>query len=118
MFDIDFRVSLQVFIQIMFCNKAINGEKAAFNNTVFGRRKRRTIEAIIKNMHLNFDKDSILKVSTERHTKLWFEQNFCPQNKSQPNTVGLEALADAFISGLRKKEEQRKVEFLSIGQVL
>ncbi len=70
MFDIDFRVSLQVFIQIMFCNKAINGEKAAFNNTVFGRRKRRTIEAIIKNMHLNFDKDSILKVSTERHTKL------------------------------------------------
>lgn len=35
----------------------INGEKAAFNNTVFGKRKKRTIEAIITSLYENCEKD-------------------------------------------------------------
>lgn len=36
----------------------INGEKSAFNNTVFGKRRKRTIEAIINNLHTNYDRES------------------------------------------------------------
>jgi hypothetical protein len=38
--------------------EVINGEKAAFNNTVFGKRKKRTIEAIIKTMHSSLERDA------------------------------------------------------------
>ncbi len=50
-------------------------------------------------MYSNFEKDSI-------------------KNKPSSSTGGgFEAITDAFISGSRKKEEQRKAEFLRIGQV-
>jgi hypothetical protein len=37
----------------------INGEKAAFNNSVFGKRRKRTIEAIINNLHKTYEKEGL-----------------------------------------------------------
>ena len=31
--------------------QVINGEKSAFNNSVFGKRRKRTLEAIINNIY-------------------------------------------------------------------
>lgn len=36
----------------------INGEKSAFNNSVFGKRRKRTIEAILTSLHSKYEKES------------------------------------------------------------
>lgn len=51
----------------------INGEKAAFNNSVFGKRRKRTIEAIINNLHKTYEKEG-LKVITWNHYLLWIRK--------------------------------------------
>lgn len=36
----------------------INGEKSAFNNSVFGKRRKRTIEAILTSLNLTYEKEN------------------------------------------------------------
>ena len=48
---------------VKFSFKVINGEKSAFNNSVFGKRRKRTIEAIIANLYKNYEKDSYKVIS-------------------------------------------------------
>jgi hypothetical protein len=36
----------------------INGEKSAFNNSVFGKRRKRTIEAILTSLYTSYEKDN------------------------------------------------------------
>lgn len=38
--------------------QVINGEKSAFNNSVFGKRRKRTIEAILTSLYTNYDKEN------------------------------------------------------------
>ncbi len=81
----------------------INGEKSAFNNTVFGKRRRRTIEAILTSLYSTYEKDGSK-----------------PKQTSATSGLG-DVLSDALTSGstnAKRKEEIRKSEFLRIGQNL
>lgn len=51
------QICIVVYI-VKYSFKVINGEKSAFNNSVFGKRRKRTIEAIITNLYKNYEKDS------------------------------------------------------------
>ena len=81
----------------------INGEKSSFNNTVFGKRRKRTIEAILNNLQTKFDpsvtkNSSLLSLSQQQHQK------------------SLDANTAVTVSK-RMREELRKAEFLRVGQV-
>ncbi|RNA22577.1 GTPase-activating Rap Ran-GAP domain 3 [Brachionus plicatilis] len=79
--------------------KLINGEKSAFNNSVFGKRRKRTIEAILTSLFSTYDKENA---------------------KSKISTISIgigEPINDGSNSN-KKKEEYRKAEFLRIGQNL
>ncbi len=81
----------------------INGEKSAFNNTVFGKRRRRTIDAILTSLYSTYEKDGSK-----------------PKQTSGTSALG-DVLSDALTSGsmnAKRKEELKKSEFLRIGQNL
>ncbi len=82
----------------------INGEKSAFNNSVFGKRKKRTIEAILTSLYSTYENKESVK-----------------STKAASGSSGLgEAISDALTTGnmgSKRKEELRKAEFLRIGQV-
>jgi hypothetical protein len=82
----------------------INGEKSAFNNSVFGKRRKRTIEAILTSMYNTYENKESVKSS-----------------KTGGGSSGLgDAITDALTTanmGSKRKEEIRKAEFLRIGQV-
>ena len=83
----------------------INGEKSSFNNTVFGKRRKRTIEAILNNLQTKFDPSNIKTSSSS--------SSLTPQMQPQNN------LATNKNATMTKKmrEELRKAEFLRAGQV-
>ena len=83
----------------------INGEKSSFNNTVFGKRRNRTIEAILNNLYLNFDPVSSTSKSSSANLSVEQQQQ---QNSSDSNQVNMSKKA---------REELRKAEFLKVGQV-
>ena len=117
-------------IVAFYRRQVINGEKSAFNNTVFGKRRKRTIDAIITSLHQTYDKENFkvnvslrlwgLKASplpslSDLCLSLWFKSNIISSGG-----IG-EVISDALISGnirIRRKEEMRKAEFLRIGQNL
>jgi len=57
-FDLEAKKKYPAFKCSSLCFSVINGEKSAFNNTVFGKRRKRTIEAIINNLHSNYDREN------------------------------------------------------------
>jgi hypothetical protein len=81
----------------------INGEKSAFNNSVFGKRRKRTIDAILTSLHTTYENKESVK------------------SKTTSGSSGLgDAISDALTTanlGSKRKEEIRKAEFLRIGQV-
>ena len=79
----------------------INGEKSSFNNTVFGKRRKRTIEAILNNLQTKFDPSNI---KTSSLTPQMQPQNNLATNKNATMTK-------------KMREELRKAEFLRAGQV-
>ena len=70
---------------------------------MFGKRRKRTIEAILTSLHNTYDKDTV-------------------KNKVASTSSGIsEAISDALTTGnssSKRKEELRKAEFLRIGQVI
>ncbi len=84
-------------------NKVINGEKSSFNNTVFGKRRKRTIEAILKNLQIKYDPSNI-KSSSSLLTPQMQQQHTLATNKNGTMSK-------------KMREELRKAEFLRAGQV-
>ncbi|CAF0797732.1 unnamed protein product [Brachionus calyciflorus] len=79
--------------------KLINGEKSAFNNSVFGKRRKRTIESILRSLFTNYDKEN-------------------SKNKVSTSSLGIGEVIGDYSNSNKKKEESRKAEFLRIGQNL
>ena len=46
----------------------INGEKSAFNNSVFGKRRKRTIEAILTSLYKTYDKETSKVIYRNKQT--------------------------------------------------
>ena len=83
----------------------INGEKSSFNNTVFGKRRKRTIEAILNNLHTQFDPIKSQKTLFAASSNPLSTQQQQQQLQNVPTSK-------------KTREEMRKAEFLRVGQVI
>ena len=117
----------------------INGEKSAFNNSVFGKRRKRTIEAIIVSLHTKYEKETS-KVNEAFSKLIFFIEKILNTSveitritKNKVNTSSnCDVIVDTFGassafsssssslngSSTRRKEEARQAQFLKIGQNL
>ncbi|XP_041371207.1 GTPase-activating Rap/Ran-GAP domain-like protein 3 isoform X2 [Gigantopelta aegis] len=77
--------------------KAINGEKAAVNNPMFGQKRERTLEMLIKNIYQDYMSDT-------NKTNMLYRRAFS------------DVIQDTL--GSRRKEEARRAEFVLVGQAL
>ena len=75
----------------------INGEKAAFNTPVFAQKRERTMDMLIKNLYQEYIVDN------GKNTML--------------NKRAFSDIKPELVTGSRRKEEARQMEFLRIGQV-
>jgi hypothetical protein len=55
-------------IKIRLLIAVINGEKSAFNNSVFGKRRKRTIEAILTSLYKTYDKETSKVIYRNKQT--------------------------------------------------
>jgi hypothetical protein len=92
------------FLTEKYVFKVINGEKSSFNNTVFGKRRKRTIEAILNNLHTQFD-----PIKSQKTLFAASSNPSSTQQQQQPQNVP---------TSKKTREEMRKAEFLRVGQVI